>query len=120
MFIVQGGQVVVTREHGGTDGDVELARLGPGMFFGEMALVAREGRTATVRAVTPFSMLVIDRDALRGVLRAAPDLAEHISRVIAERQAAGLDADATKSTRGAGADERSSLLLERIRRFFSL
>jgi small-conductance mechanosensitive channel/CRP-like cAMP-binding protein len=120
MFIVQQGQVVVLRERGESQDDVELARLGPGMFFGEMALMAGEGRTATVRAVTPCSMLVIDHDALRGVLESAPHLLEHISRVIAERQAASSEADVNAAGAKVGAEERSSLLLGRIRRFFSL
>ena len=120
MFIVQGGEVVVVRERGGGQGDLELARLGTGKFFGEMALMAGEGRTATVRASTPCSLLVIDHDALRSVLESAPHLVEHISRVIAERQAAGSEADASSAGATVGAEERSSLLLGRIRRFFSL
>jgi len=120
MFIVEAGSVVVTRRRADLDDEVELAKLGPGMFFGEMALVAGEGRTATVRALTPCSMLVLDRDALRGVLAAAPHLAEHISRVIAERQAQGSEVDGARSGERVSTDERSSLLLGRIRRFFSL
>jgi small-conductance mechanosensitive channel/CRP-like cAMP-binding protein len=120
MFIVQEGEVVVVREHGPSAEETELARLGPGKFFGEMALMAGEGRTATVRALVACSILVIGRDALRGLLESAPDLAENISRVIGERQAATSEADAPPSMLRAAREERSSLLLGRIRRFFSL
>ena len=37
-----------------------VATLGPGDFFGEMALLDRHPRTATVTAVTPMHLLVLD------------------------------------------------------------
>ena len=59
---------------------------------------------------------------MRSVLESAPDLAVHISRVIAERQAALEHESAAASLRrpAASAEERSSQLLGRIRKFFSL
>jgi small-conductance mechanosensitive channel/CRP-like cAMP-binding protein len=123
MFVVDKGHVVVVRDRAAPNGErseVELARLGPGSFFGEMALMTGEPRTATVRAQTPCSMFVIDHAALRGVLESAPHLAEHISRVIAERQAIAVEETARPAEHARTADERSSLLLGRIRKFFSL
>jgi small-conductance mechanosensitive channel/CRP-like cAMP-binding protein len=119
LFVVESGEVAVT--HGAT----EVARLGPGKFFGEMALMTGEPRNATVRARGPCRLLVIDASSMRAVLESAPDLAVHISRVIAERQAALEEEDAAASIRGgrdrvSSAEERSSLLLVRIRKFFSL
>jgi small-conductance mechanosensitive channel/CRP-like cAMP-binding protein len=120
MFILEHGEVMVARERGAGLGEIELARLGEGAFFGEMALITGEPRTATVRAVSPCSTLVIDRGALRVVLEAAPQLAEHISRVITERQAARPEEERAPEGARASVDERSSLLLGRIRKFFSL
>jgi CRP-like cAMP-binding protein len=116
MFVIESGEVVVLV------GESVVARLGPGKFFGEMALMTGEPRNATVRAAGPCKLLVIDDRALRSVLETQPELAGHISRVIADRQAA-LDAgEAASSERGArpSVEERSSQLLERIRKFFSL
>jgi len=58
----------------------------------------------------------------RSVLESAPDLAVHVSRVIAERQAALEQESAAASLRRppASTEERSSQLLGRIRKFFSL
>ena len=116
MFVIESGEVVVVV------GDAVVARLGPGKFFGEMALMTGEPRNATVRAAGPCKLLVIDDRALRTVLETQPGLAGHISRVIADRQAA-LDAgEAASSDAHArpSVEERSSQLLARIRQFFAL
>jgi CRP-like cAMP-binding protein len=98
-----------------------VARLGPGKFFGELALMTGEPRNATVRAAGPCKLLVIDDRALRTLLEIEPQLAGHISRVIADRQAALEASEAAASRRPAPSlEERSSQLLGRIRRFFSL
>jgi|SRR5579859_1692725 len=121
LFVVESGEVVVQ-----SDG-VEVARLGPGKFFGEMALMTGEPRSATVVARGTCRLLVIDAASMRVVLESAPELAEAVSRVIVERQA-GLgeaEAEGAESRRRAAAgpastEERRSQLLGRIRRFFSL
>jgi small-conductance mechanosensitive channel/CRP-like cAMP-binding protein len=117
MFVVEAGEVVVLVEK---PVEGEVARLGAGKFFGEMSLMAGEPRNATVRAAGPCALLVIDHAAFRTLLESAFGLAEQVSRVIAERQAA-LDAQASAAPVSArSVAERSSLLLDRIRRFFSL
>jgi small-conductance mechanosensitive channel/CRP-like cAMP-binding protein len=121
MFIVESGEVVVLHERTNGRAEVELARLGPGKFFGEMALMTGEPRNATVRAATACTLIRVDHRALKLVLESAPELTEHVSRVIAERQAATTEQGAAASgERRAGIQEQSSQLLSRIRRFFSL
>jgi CRP-like cAMP-binding protein len=120
LFIVQSGEVTVQRDAAGGNHGTELARLGPGHFFGEMALMTGEPRNATVRASLPCSLFVIDHASLRDLLARAPDLAEHISRVIAERQAALEAQHVSAADSSANVQERSSQLLGRIRKFFSL
>jgi small-conductance mechanosensitive channel/CRP-like cAMP-binding protein len=115
MFVVETGEVVVLL------GDAAIARVEKGRFFGEMALMTGEPRNATVRAAGTCRLLVIDAASIRSVLESAPELAVHISRVMAERQAATADEVATASQRPpASTEERSSQLLGKIRRFFSL
>jgi CRP/FNR family transcriptional regulator, cyclic AMP receptor protein len=54
-FIIVSGEAMVTV------GARLLAKLGPGDFFGEMALLGRRNlRTATVTAMTPMRLLVAD------------------------------------------------------------
>lgn len=58
-FLIQSGQVRVLSESAGRV--VELARLGPGQIFGEMALVLDEKRSATVEAVEDTNLIVVTR-----------------------------------------------------------
>lgn len=118
MFIVQSGEVVVLGEDSGGSA-VEVARLGPGAFFGEMALMTGE-RTATVRAATPSTLIGVEQGAMKSLLEASPELATIISRAIAERQAARETALSRANEEGADVEERSSQLLGRIRKFFAL
>jgi CRP-like cAMP-binding protein len=51
-----------------TIGEQAVRRLGPGDGFGEIALLRRVPRTASVWAIEPTSLLTLDRDAfLRAV-----------------------------------------------------
>jgi CRP/FNR family cyclic AMP-dependent transcriptional regulator len=55
--------------------DEEVARFGPGDFFGEMTLLDRGPRTATIIATSPIDVLVLDRREFRTVVENAPGLA---------------------------------------------
>ena len=82
-----------------------------------------EHRKASVRAVRESEILVIDREALRPVLEEAPELAETISRVLAEREEMLDEADdASTSDMGVkkSVERETSVLLGRIRKLFSL
>ena len=52
MFIVHSGELVVSKL-GDSGRVVQIASLGPGDFFGEMALIAMQDRSATVVAASP-------------------------------------------------------------------
>ena len=62
LFVILEGSATVTR------GAKTLARLSPGDFFGELAVIDDRPRTATVTAETPVRCLVLYRDELRDVL----------------------------------------------------
>lgn len=66
-FLIQSGQVRVFIMQG--DKKVELAMLGPGQIFGEMALVFDERRTASVEATEETNLIVITRQILEEKLR---------------------------------------------------
>jgi len=52
MFVVHSGELVVSR-HGDSGRVIRMANLAPGDFFGEMALIEMQNRSATVAAERP-------------------------------------------------------------------
>jgi cAMP-dependent protein kinase regulator len=68
MFVIGEGEVSV--ESGGQ----ELARLGAGAFFGEIALITDLPRSATIRAIGRVELLGIDRDVFGEAASQAPEI----------------------------------------------
>ncbi len=79
FFLIVDGEVAVQR------GGRRVATLGPGQYFGELALLDREPRSATVTAQTPVHLLVLDRRAFTGLLDAVPALAHKLLVAMAAR-----------------------------------
>jgi CRP/FNR family transcriptional regulator, cyclic AMP receptor protein len=82
FMAIEEGQAEVTR------GGEHVAELGPGDFFGEMGLLERTLRNATVTAKTPMRLVTLTGWDLRRVERAAPDAMERIRAVLEERRQA--------------------------------
>ena len=73
MFIVQSGQVRISKRK--AHGEVVLATLDKGDFFGEMSLLESLPREATARAVGETRLLVLSRGGLLLRLRRDPTFA---------------------------------------------
>lgn len=63
-------------------GGSEVRRLGPGSFFGEIALLDGKPRTATVTADTDMKVLVVQSQYFNKVLERAPQLQMEIIRAL--------------------------------------
>lgn len=63
----------------------EVATLGPGDHFGELALLDGGPRTATVVAASPIRVLVIGQREFAGVLDEVPELARKLLQSLAAR-----------------------------------
>jgi MFS family permease len=77
FFVIEQGSVKVTKE------GRSLRELGPGEWFGELALLRDIPRTATVRAETAVAMWAVERNAFLAAVGAAPrsrELADHHAR----------------------------------------
>ena len=116
LFIIEQGRVRV--EVGGRRRK-EVARLGAGQFFGEMSLMTGAERRASVSAIDEVVVLVLGKGAIAPVLAENPEFAELISEALAERQAELEEAD-SRETLTEVPEQQSSILLKRIKRFFSL
>jgi CRP-like cAMP-binding protein len=62
-----------------------IAHLAKGDFVGEIAVIARIPRTASVKTTEPTRALVITDQALRGLLRRMPDMQLKVLQAVAER-----------------------------------
>jgi voltage-gated potassium channel len=74
------------------EGEVEVelpgepVRLGVGQFFGEMAILHKTLRTASVRSVEPTKLLVLDAYDLKSLIERNPQVGETIHRVAENRK----------------------------------
>lgn len=121
LFVVQKGEVAVCVERNETQSVAELARLGPGEFFGEMSLMTGVKRAATVRAFLECEIVEVTKEAFQDAIAANPQLIEQITRVLADRQSAieeNLSMRARRSKTEMEATNKA--LLDKIRAFFQL
>jgi uncharacterized protein YhbP (UPF0306 family) len=87
FFIIVDGEVDVLREEAPGQGPKKVASLKRGQFFGEMAILRDSPRTATVQAVTPTTLLTMDRDVFRSLVAQSLATTEDFDRVIRQRLA---------------------------------
>ena len=69
LYIVLSGKLRIAR------GDAVLSEVGPGEHFGEMALVRRMPRSASVVAIEPSELIVLRRPEFFALLRSEHELA---------------------------------------------
>ncbi|MFN2545543.1 MAG: cyclic nucleotide-binding domain-containing protein [Actinomycetota bacterium] len=79
FYVISDGTVKVTLR------DEELAKLGPGDFFGEMALVDQGPRAATVTAETPVTLLVLGSREFSELMDGVPAVGKKVLRGVASR-----------------------------------
>jgi CRP-like cAMP-binding protein len=62
-----------------------IAELGPGDFFGEIAVLTGRPRMASVVATSPVDALVIEGHAFLHLLESAPGIREKVQRAVVDR-----------------------------------
>ncbi len=78
FFILDGRAAVKRRGR-------RVATLGPGAYFGELALLDRRPRSATVESETDMNLLVLGQRQFNGVLEAMPSLTRKLLAAMAQR-----------------------------------
>lgn len=81
FFVLTDGTASVTADGG------ELASLGPGDYFGEVAILGAGRRTATVTSTSPVRLLVMFGTEFRRLEEAYPEVVARLSGAMAARLA---------------------------------
>lgn len=94
FFVIVEGSASVWRNGG------RLNVLEPGAFFGELALLDRQPRTATVIAETPMRLFVLSRVEFNSLMRLSPTVAMRIMTEMGARLRLTYEAVASPAARG--------------------
>ncbi len=130
FYIIKSGRLRVSAKN--PRGEVFLSiELQGGQYFGEMALLTGEPRSATVEATEDSELLMLDKEDLRTIMRDNPQVAEVISNVLAQRQlrterareeledAQAREKETVQATVTQRLDVLSEQFMRKIRDFFS-
>ena len=79
FFVIENGTAEVVH------GEEHIADLGPGDFFGEMAILGDTTRNADVIASSPMTAMVMTDSQFRSLARRAPEVAEKIREACRQR-----------------------------------
>jgi CRP-like cAMP-binding protein len=79
FFLIVSGQASVKRNNR------KVATLGPGQYFGELALLDRRPRSASVTSDTDMTLLVLGQRQFNGVLDSVPPLSRKLLSAMATR-----------------------------------
>jgi voltage-gated potassium channel len=81
FYVIEEGRAYVSQE------DERICELGPGDFFGEIALLQPDWRTASVQAATAMHLIVLTEGMCGQLLRENPHLAERLAATARDRLA---------------------------------
>lgn len=81
MLAIEEGTAEVTR------GGEHVADLGPGDIVGEVGVVQKGTRNATVTATSPMVLVTLDRWDVRRLSKQSPEVLEHLKQLIEQRSA---------------------------------
>jgi CRP/FNR family transcriptional regulator, cyclic AMP receptor protein len=83
LYIIQEGSVLISRKIGSKE--LVLARLEKGSVFGEMALIDGKPRSASAKALTDCTLILIDADTFHDRVRGVPQWFMSIIRTTSEK-----------------------------------
>lgn len=83
MYVLQSGKVAISKKV--RDVEKVLAILGPGEFFGEMAIISNKPRNASATVADDAKLLVIDPKTFESMIRGNAEIAVRMIKKLAER-----------------------------------
>jgi CRP-like cAMP-binding protein len=118
LFIVGNGVLSVARRD--RSDETELLRFGPGDIFGEIELLTGASCGASVTALAPSTVYELAKTDLAPILEARPQIAQELSRALAQRQNAGRALAAAEHDKTEVKGRLSAWFSERIHELFDL
>ena len=85
MYVLQSGRVAISKKV--RDVEKVLATLGPGEFFGEMAIISNKPRNASATVEEEARLLVIDPRTFEAMIRGNAEIAVRMIKKLADRLA---------------------------------
>jgi CRP-like cAMP-binding protein len=85
MYVIQSGRVQLTRRVRGRE--QHLATLPPGEFFGEMAIINKQPRSATATVIEEAHLLVLDARTFEAMIRGNAEIAIRMIKKLSSRLA---------------------------------
>ena len=83
MFVIQEGDCAVFKEEDGHETQIDVMNAGD--IFGEMAILERQKRSATIRAIGTVRVLTIDKKTFLRRVQEDPSLAFMVLRAMSNR-----------------------------------
>ncbi|MGA9521796.1 MAG: Crp/Fnr family transcriptional regulator [Myxococcaceae bacterium] len=83
MYVLQSGKIAISKRV--REVEKVLATLGPGEFFGEMAIISNKPRNATATVSEDARLLVIDPKTFESMLRGNAEIAIRMIKKLADR-----------------------------------
>jgi CRP-like cAMP-binding protein len=84
LFLLLEGGVDIVKDHGGRD-ELVLSRLSAVDYFGEMAILVDEARSATAISTSHCRMLTLDGRSFKELILQIPEISFEIFRVLTAR-----------------------------------
>jgi small-conductance mechanosensitive channel len=119
LFVVEEGLVGVLVKDAKSK-NKWVAHIQPGGFFGEMALLTGEPRTASVQAETATICYEIDKEILLPIFQENPKLLEQISEVMAARKAQLRKIKKAAGEHAQVEQKEKTSLLQKMQNFFGI
>ena len=96
FYIVYKGKVAINLKKGFLSFSKQVAQLGEGDFFGEIALISREKRGATVTCLEPTQLFVLVAGDFEFILKQNPQTAAELKKLADRRKFASEHAGGTE------------------------
>ena len=118
LFVVGSGVLSFTSV--GAEGDIEILRIGPGDYFGEVGMLTGRPAEATARALAPVTISELSKEDMAPVLEARPEVSHEMCRALATRQAAGSLLASTEIDKSVPTSRVAAWFSDRLHRLFDV